>query len=120
LLIDLLSLADDLIDDMENEAEEVPPEDREADNADGWVDEQKEMSQAEWKALAKDMMPTRCMMLKVSTRCWSTWVNVGPLLVHVAQQHLGQGLLRWGYCTGHSEFIYLALDANYLSHSSVK
>ncbi|KAF8649140.1 hypothetical protein AX14_008739 [Amanita brunnescens Koide BX004] len=35
----LIDLADGLIDDMENEVEEVLPEDRDVDNADGWVDE---------------------------------------------------------------------------------
>ncbi|KAF8718330.1 hypothetical protein AX14_011894 [Amanita brunnescens Koide BX004] len=38
-LIDLAKLADGLIDNMEFELEEVPPEERDADNNDGWVDE---------------------------------------------------------------------------------
>ena len=83
----LIDLADGLIDDMENKVEEVPPEDRDVDNvdnADGWVDERKEMSMAEWKALAKDVMPAQHMVLKVSC----------TLLVHVSHScHLGQGLL---------------------------
>jgi hypothetical protein len=77
-LIDLATLADGLIDDMEDEVEEVPPEEREADNNDGWVDERKAMSRAEQKALAKDVLPARRMVLKVSLL-----VHVGPLLVRV-------------------------------------
>lgn len=74
----LIDLADGLIDDMENEVEEVPPEDCDMDNADRWVDERKEMSMAEQKALAKDVMPVQHVVLKVSCTllvhgvlCWS-------------------------------------------------
>ena len=75
-LINLAKLADGLINDMEFELEEVPPEERNADNNDGWVDKQKAMSGAELKALAKDVMPAQRMVLKVSLLvhvglCWS-------------------------------------------------
>jgi hypothetical protein len=65
MLTDLHDLASDLGDEMNRETEEVPPDEREADNDDGWINEQWRMSNDNMKRLANDMMPARRMLVKV-------------------------------------------------------
>ena len=68
MLTDLHDLASDLGDEMNRETEEVPPDEREADNYDGWINEQWRMSNDDMKRLANDMMPARHMLVKVCER----------------------------------------------------
>lgn len=65
MLTDLHDLASDLGDEMNRETEEVPPDEWEADNDDGWINEQWRMSNDNMKRLANDMMPARHMLVKV-------------------------------------------------------
>ena len=79
LLTQLRQLAKGLADEMQSEIEEVPPEDRQQDDGDGWIDERRGMSEGDLRLLARDVMPARRMLVKV---CGCLCVHVGPLWMH--------------------------------------
>lgn len=72
MLTEIRGLADDLLIEMRDEQEEVPPEERVQDGS-GLIDVRWTMSEEELKELTLDVMPARRMIVKVS----------GSLLVHV-------------------------------------
>ena len=63
LLAEISDLAGDHEEDELDELDEVAPEDREQD--DGWIDERRNMLSEELKALERDVLPARQMLVKV-------------------------------------------------------
>lgn len=75
-LQELLAEIGDLAGDHEDdEMDELDEEDREQDRNDGWIDERRSMLSEELKALERDVLPVRRMLVKV---CVSLLVPVGP------------------------------------------
>jgi hypothetical protein len=78
-LTQLCQLTKGLADEMQSEIEEVPLEDRQQDDGDGWIDEWRGMSEGDLRLLVRDVMPVRRMLVKV---CGCLCVHVGPLWMH--------------------------------------
>ena len=82
----LAQLAKGLAEEMQGEIEEEAPENRQQDDNDGWIDEQRGMSGEDLQLLAQDVMPARRMLVKV---CRCLCVHVGPLLTTLLHSPLG-------------------------------
>ena len=88
-LTQLHQLAKGLVEEMQGEIEEEPLENHQQDDNDSWIDERRGMSGEDLQMLVQDVMPVRCMLVKV---CRCLCVHVGPLCTLPHSLTLGQGL----------------------------
>ena len=91
-LTQLCQLTKGLAEEMQGKIEEEPLENCQQDDNDSWIDEQRGMNGEDLQLLAQDVMPARCMLVKV---CRCLCVHVCPLWTTLPHSlTLCQGLQR--------------------------